>query len=164
MSQVQLGPQTVNTNGELPKPGSSAPEFVLTGTDMNDVHLSTYAGKNIVLNIFPSVDTNICATSIREFNKRASSLENTVILCISKDLPFAQKRFCGAEGLDRVISLSDFRGDFGKKYGVELVDGSFAGLLSRAVIVIDTKGNIKYTELVSQIGHEPNYEAAIQAL
>ena len=164
MSQTQLGPAVVNTIGELPKSGSSAPDALLTTTDMKDVHLNTYSGKSIVLNIFPSVDTGVCAASIREFNKRAASLHNTVVLCISKDLPFAQKRFCGAEVIDKVISLSDFRGDFGKKFGVELIDGGFAGLLARAVVVIDTTGKVKYTELVPQIGQEPNYDAAIKAL
>jgi len=164
MSQTQLGTVIVNTIGELPKPGTSAPDALLTAIDMKDVHLNTYSGKSIVLNIFPSVDTSVCATSIREFNKRAASLDNTVVLCISNDLPFAQKRFCGAEGIDKVISLSDFRGDFGKKFGVELIDGGFAGLLARAVVVIDPTGKVKYTELVPKIGQEPNYDAAINAL
>jgi thiol peroxidase len=132
---------------------------------MKDVSLKDFAGKNVVLNIFPSVDTGVCATSVREFNKRVASIDNTVILCISKDLPFAQKRFCGAEGIDKAITLSDFRSrGFGNAYGVELVDGGFAGLFARAVVVIDSNGKVKYTELVPQIGQEPNYEAALQAI
>ena len=164
MAQTYLGTTVDNTIGELSQAGSVASDSFLTATDMQDVHLNKYFGKNIVLNIFPSVDTSVCATSVREFNKRAASLDNTVVLCISKDLPFAQKRFCGAEGIDKVITLSDFRGDFGKKFGVELIDGGFAGLLARAVVVIDAAGKVKYTELVPKIGQEPNYDAAINAL
>jgi thiol peroxidase len=124
-----------------------------------------FAGKNIVLNIFPSVDTGICAASVREFNKRVASMQNTVVLCISKDLPFAQKRFCGAEGIDKVMTLSDYRSrGFGKSYGVELIDSGFVGLFARAVIVIDPSGKVKYTELVPQIGQEPNYDAAVKAI
>jgi thiol peroxidase len=163
--QTKLGPNTANLIGELPAVGSTAPAFTLTATDMSDKALSHYAGKTIVLNIFPSVDTGVCAASIREFNKRAASLSNTVILCVSRDLPFAQKRFCGAEGIDKVETLSDFRGrGFGKSYGVELTDSAFAGLFARAVIVIDANGKIKYTQLVPQIGEEPNYEDAIKAI
>lgn len=132
---------------------------------MKDVSYREYAGKNIVLNIFPSVDTGICSASVREFNKRAASMQNTVVLCISKDLPFAQKRFCGAEGIDKVITLSDYRSrGFGKSYGVELIDSGFVGLFARAVIVIDPSGKVKYTELVPQIGQEPNYDAAVKAI
>jgi thioredoxin-dependent peroxiredoxin len=163
--QTKLGPNPANTIGELPSAGTSAPEFVLTANDMKDISLKDFAGKNVVLNIFPSIDTNVCATSTREFNKRAASLNNTVILCIAKDLPFAMKRFCGAEGIDKAITLSDFRSrGFGKAYGVELTDSAFAGLFARAVVVIDTNGKIKYTELVPQIGEEPNYEAALKAI
>ena len=132
---------------------------------MKDVTLKDFAGKNVVLNIFPSVDTSTCATSVREFNKRVAAIDNTVVLCISKDLPFAQKRFCGAEGIDRAVTLSDFRNrGFGKSYGVELTSSSFAGLFARAVVVIDASGKVKYTELVPQIGEEPNYEAALKAI
>ena len=132
---------------------------------MKDVSLKDFTGKNVVLNIFPSVDTNTCATSVREFNKRVAAVDNTVVLCISKDLPFAQKRFCGAEGIDRALTLSDFRNrGFGKTYGVELTSSSFAGLFARAVVVIDATGKVKYTELVPQIGEEPNYEAALNAI
>ncbi len=165
MALTKLGPNDAHTIGDLPSIGSAAPSFVLSGNDMKDVSLSEFAGKKIVLNIFPSVDTGVCAASVREFNKRAASLDNTVVLCISKDLPFAQKRFCGAEGIDRAITLSDFRGKgFGTAYGVELVDGGFAGLLARAVVVIDVAGKVKYTELVPQIGQEPNYDAALKAI
>ena len=165
MAQTKLGPNPANTIGDLPSVNSSATAFVLTGNDMKDVTLQDFAGKNVVLNIFPSVDTGVCATSVREFNKRVASLDNTVILCISKDLPFAQKRFCGAEGIDKAITLSDFRSrGFGKSYGVELTDSGFAGLFARSVIVIDLSGKVKYTELVPQIGDEPNYEAALKAI
>ena len=165
MAQTKLGPNLANTIADLPSLNSSAPAFVLTGNDMKDVSLSDFAGKNVVLNIFPSIDTNVCATSVREFNKRVASLDNTVILCIAKDLPFAMKRFCGAEGIDKAITLSDFRSrGFGKNYGVELTDSGFAGLFARAVIVLNPTGKVKHAELVPQIGEEPNYEAALKAL
>jgi thioredoxin-dependent peroxiredoxin len=165
MALTKLGPQDANTIGSLPAVGSSAPDFTLTSNDMKDVSLREFAGKNIVLNIFPSVDTGICAASVREFNKRVASMQNTVVLCISKDLPFAQKRFCGAEGIDKVMTLSDYRSrGFGKSYGVELIDSGFVGLFARAVIVIDPSGKVKYTELVPQIGQEPNYDAAVKAI
>jgi thiol peroxidase len=165
MAQTKLGPNPANTVGELPAPHSAAPAFMLTSTGMKDVSLQDFAGKNVVLNIFPSVDTGVCAASVREFNKRVAATDNTVVLCISKDLPFAQKRFCGAEGIDKAITLSDFRNrGFGKSYGVELLDGGFAGLFARAVVVIDPTGKVKYTELVPQIGEEPNYEAALKAI
>lgn len=165
MAQTKLGPNPANTLGELPIAGTKAPDFTLTGNDMKDISLKDFAGKNVVLNIFPSVDTGVCATSVREFNKRVASLDNTVVLCISKDLPFAQKRFCGAEGIDKAITLSDFRGrGFGKAYGVELIDSGFAGLFARSVVVIDSTGKVKYNQLVPQIGEEPNYEAALQAI
>ena len=165
MAQTKLGSNPANTIGDLPSVNSSATAFVLTNNDMKDVSLQDFAGKNVVLNIFPSVDTGVCAASVREFNKRVASLDNTVILCISKDLPFAQKRFCGAEGIDKAITLSDFRSrGFGKSYGVELTDSGFAGLFARAVIVIDPRGKVKYLELVPQIGDEPNYEAALKAI
>ena len=165
MALTKLGPNDANTIGNLPAIGSAAPDFKLTANDLSDVSFSENAGKNVVLNIFPSVDTGVCSTSVREFNKRVAGLDNTVILCISKDLPFAQKRFCGAEGIDKAVTLSDFKGrGFGKAYGVELVDSGFAGLFARAVVVIDTNGTVKYTQLVPQIGEEPNYEAALKAI
>ncbi|MDZ7650879.1 MAG: thiol peroxidase [Cytophagales bacterium] len=165
MALTKLGPQDANTIGNLPAIGSSAPDFTLTTNDMKDVSYREFVGKNIVLNIFPSVDTGICSASVREFNKRVASMENTVVLCISKDLPFAQKRFCGAEGIDKALTLSDYRNrGFGKSYGVELIDSGFVGLFARAVVVIDPAGKVKYTELVPQIGQEPNYDAAVKAI
>jgi len=165
MAQTKLGDTTVNTSGELPAVGSMAPSFVLTGNDMKDVRSEIFAGKNIVLNIFPSIETKVCSTSVREFNKRIASSPNAVVLCISKDLPFAMKRFCGAEGIDKAITLSDFRNlGFGKNYGVDLADGGFTGLFARAVVVIDPSGKVKYTELVPVIGQEPDYDSALKTL
>jgi len=164
-SQTKLGHNTANLVGSLPAVGSVAPAFTLTANDMSDKSLQDFAGENIILNIFPSVDTSTCATSTRKFNQYLATLENTVVLCISKDLPFAQKRFCGTEGIDKAITLSDFRGlGFGKAYGVELTDSSFAGLFARAIVVIDPSGKVKYTELVPKIGEEPNYDAALKAV
>jgi thiol peroxidase len=165
MAQTKLGENVVNTIGNLPAAGSAAPPFTLTGNDMKDITLNQFAGKNVVLNIFPSIDTGVCATSVREFNKRAASLTDTAVLCVSKDLPFAMKRFCGAEGISNVLTATDFRNrGFSKDYGVELIDGNFAGLCARAVVVIDKQGKIKYTELVPAIGQEPNYDSALAAL
>jgi len=164
-AQTKLGPNIANLIGTLPAIGTVAPAFILTANDMSDKSLSDFAGKKIILNIFPSVDTKVCAISIRTFNQQLTILENTVVLCISKDLPFAQKRFCGTEGIEKAITLSDFRSrGFGKTYGVELTDSSFEGLFARAIVVIDTSGKVKYTELVPQIGEEPNYEAALKAI
>jgi thiol peroxidase len=163
MAQTKLGENTVNTIGNLPAIGAPAPDFRLTGIDLKEVDLKNFEGKNIILNIFPSIDTGVCAISVREFNKRAASAANTVVLCISKDLPFAFKRFCAAEGIDKVIPLSDFRNKgFSKSYGVELIDGNFMGLDARAIVVIDVHGKIKYTQLVPAIGQEPDYEAALK--
>lgn len=165
MAQTKLGDNTVNTSGNLPEKGSKAPDFTLTGNDLKDITLSQFAGKKVVLNIFPSIDTGVCAASVREFNKRASDLNNAVVLCISKDLPFAMKRFCGAEGINNVITASDFRNrGFAKAYGVEMVDGALAGLLARAVVVVDEQGTVTYTQLVPAIGQEPDYDAALAAL
>jgi thioredoxin-dependent peroxiredoxin len=165
MALTKLGPVDANTIGSLPAVGSPAPEFILSGNDMKDVHSNEFVGKKIILNIFPSIDTSTCATSVREFNKRVAALDNTMILCISKDLPFAQKRFCGTEGIDKAITLSDFRSrGFGKTYGVELLDSNFAGLFARAVVVIGADGKVKHTELVPKIGQEPNYDAALSAI
>jgi thiol peroxidase len=165
MAQTKLGENIVNTSGNLPPIGSVAPNFTLTDNDRKDVSFKNFADKNVVLNIFPSIDTGVCATSVREFNKRAAALNNTVVLCISKDLPFAMKRFCGAEGIDKVITLSDFRNrGFSKSYGMELVDSSMAGLFARSVVVIGADGKVKYTELVPAIGQEPNYDAALKAI
>jgi thiol peroxidase len=165
MALTKLGSADANTIGNLPQIGSIAPDFVLSGNDMKDVSSKRFDGKKIILNIFPSVDTSTCATSVREFNKRVAALDNTMVLCISMDLPFAQKRFCGAEGIDKAITLSDFRSrGFGKAYGVELLDSNFAGLFARAVVVIGTDCKVKHTELVPKIGQEPNYDAALNAI
>lgn len=165
MSTVTLGGNPVNTSGDLPATGSTAPTFSLTKTDLSDVTNADLVGKRVVLNIFPSVDTPTCATSVRTFNQRAAEVPNTVVLCVSADLPFAQKRFCGSEGLDNVTPVSSFRhGEFGSDYGVSLVDGPLKGLLARAVVVLDETGKVVHQELVSEIAHEPNYDAALAAL
>lgn len=165
MTQITLKGSPINTIGNLPKVGSKAPEFTLVKDDLSVKTISDYKGKKLVLNIFPSLDTGTCAASVRRFNAEASGLENTVVLCISKDLPFAQARFCGAEGLHDVHNLSDFRtGQLGKDYGVEIIDGPLAGLESRAVVIIDEKGTITYTQQVGEIVDEPDYELAIAAL
>ena len=164
MATVTLKGNTLNTIGNLPQNQSKAENIKLVKTDLSTLNLTDYLGKKVVLNIFPSVDTGVCAQSVRQFNKDLSSLENTVVICISKDLPFAQNRFCAAEGLDNVIMASDFRTDFGTTYGVEMTDGPLKGLLARAVVVLNEEGTIVYSELVPEITIEPNYEAAIQAI
>ncbi|WP_396145644.1 thiol peroxidase [Flavobacterium sp.] len=165
MASITLGGNPINTSGTLPNIGTNAPDFKLVKTDLSLASLADFQGSRLVLNIFPSIDTGTCATSVRTFNAKASSLENTKVLCISRDLPFAQKRFCGAEGLENVINLSDFNtGCFGKDYGLEITDSVLAGLHSRVVIVLDENGTILHTEQVSEIANEPNYEAAITAL
>ncbi len=165
MASITLGGNPIHTNGELPAVGSKATDFNLIKTDLGTATLADFAGSKVVLNIFPSIDTGTCATSVRTFNEKASSLSNTKVLCISRDLPFAQKRFCGAEGLENVINLSDFKdGSFGKNYGLEIVDGPLAGLHSRVVIVLDENGTILHTEQVNEIADEPNYEAALAVL
>ncbi|MBB4804235.1 thiol peroxidase [Flavobacterium nitrogenifigens] len=165
MASITLGGNPVHTSGELPAVGTQLADFALVQNDLSVASLSTFAGKKLVLNIFPSVDTGTCATSVRTFNASASGLENTVVLCISRDLPFAQKRFCGAEGLENVVNLSDFQeGAFGKANGLEIVDGPLKGLHSRAIIVVDANGKIVHTEQVAEIANEPNYEAALAAL
>ncbi|HTH58414.1 MAG TPA: thiol peroxidase [Cyclobacteriaceae bacterium] len=164
-SQTKLGAIDADLIGNLPAVGSMAPDFVLSANDLSDKHLKDFAGKTVVLNIFPSIDTGVCATSTRKFNQYASSLQSSVVICVAKDLPFAFKRFCGAEGIDRIVTLSDFRSrGFGKDYGVELTTSSFAGLFARAIVVIDPSGKVKYTELVPAIGQEPNYDAALKAI
>ena len=153
------------TYGELPAVGTKAPEFVLTGGDLSPVRLSDYKGKRVVLNIFPSIDTGVCAASVRRFNKEANELPNTVVLCVSMDLPFAASRFCAAEGLNNVITASAFRSpEFVKEYGVELIDGPLKGLLARAVVIIDGEGKVIYRQLVEQITDEPDYKAALSVL
>ena len=165
MASITLGGNPIKTSGELPKVGSKAPNFQLVKTDLSVTTLADFAGSKLVLNIFPSVDTGTCATSVRTFNVDASKLENTKVLCISRDLPFAHNRFCGAEGLENVIGLSDFKsGSFGKDYGLEITDGIFSGLHSRAVVVLDENGIVKYTEQVPEIADEPNYKSALAAL
>jgi thioredoxin-dependent peroxiredoxin len=165
MAQTKLGETVVHTSGELPTVGSQAPDFILSAPDLKDITLHQFAGKNVVLNIFPSIDTRVCAMSVREFNKRAASLNNTVVICISKDLPFAFRRFCGAEGIENVVSASDFKDKgFSKDYGVLLTDGGFQGLHARAIVVIDPQGQVKHTELVPVIGQEPNYDAALNSI
>ncbi|MBN2614548.1 MAG: thiol peroxidase [Bacteroidales bacterium] len=165
MAEITLKGNKIHTLGSLPAKGEEAPDFTLVKNDLSEAKLSDYKGKKVVLNIFPSLDTATCAASVRRFNTEASNLENTVVLCISKDLPFAQARFCGAEGLDNVITLSDFRtGEFGKKYQVELTDGPLAGLESRAVVIVDENGKVIYTQQVPEIVDEPDYESALTAL
>ncbi|MEO0506813.1 MAG: thiol peroxidase [Bacteroidota bacterium] len=165
MASITLGGNPANTIGELPQINTQAPDFNLTKSDLSQASLADYSGSKLVLNIFPSVDTGTCAKSVRQFNEEAAELENTKILCISRDLPFAQARFCGAEGIENVEMLSDFRtGGFGEKYGVTFGDSAFAGLLSRAIVVIDENGVVKHTEQVAETADEPNYKAALEAL
>jgi thioredoxin-dependent peroxiredoxin len=153
----------INTVGDLPAVGSPAPAFSLTGTDLGAVTNAQYSGKPVLLNIFPSVDTPVCATSVRTFNERAAAT-GVAVLCVSNDLPFAQKRFCGAEDIENVSTASGFRDSFGNDYGITIADGPFAGLLGRAVVVIGADGNVSYTELVPEIAQEPDYDAALAAL
>ncbi|GGA10065.1 thiol peroxidase [Dyella caseinilytica] len=165
MSQVTLKGNPINVEGHLPALGHQAPAFSLVAKDLSDATLASFNGKRKVLNIFPSVDTPTCATSVRKFNEKASQLDNTVVLCISADLPFAQARFCGAEGLDNVVTLSTMRGhDFLKHYGVAISSGPLAGLAARAVVVLDEHDKVVHTELVGEIAHEPNYDEALKSL
>lgn len=162
MAQITLRGNPINTVGELPSVGSSAPAFSLTGGDLGAVSSEQFRGKPVVLNIFPSVDTPVCATSVRTFNERAAGSGATVV-CVSKDLPFAFARFCGAEGIENVTTASAFRDSFGEDYGVTIADGPMAGLLARAIVVVGADGNVTYTELVPEIGQEPDYDAALAA-
>jgi thiol peroxidase len=165
MAKITLKGDTVNTVGELPDKGSVAPDFTAVNTSMEEVSLSDYKGKKVVLNIFPSVDTGVCATSVRTFNKEAQKLENTVVLDLSMDLPFAHNRFNEEEGIKTVQSLSLFRNpDFGDKYGVKIADGGMKGLMSRAVVVIDEEGKVIYTQQVPEITEEPDYQKALEVL
>ncbi|WP_452220864.1 thiol peroxidase [Lacinutrix salivirga] len=165
MAKITLGGTPVETIGNLPKIGDKAPDFTLTVSDLSTQKLSDFEGHKVVLNIFPSVDTGTCATSVRAFNKEAAEMENTKVLCVSRDLPFAQARFCGAEGIENVMMLSDFKnGQFGKDYGLEFKTGPFAGLHSRCVVVLDENGIVKYTEQVQEVADEPNYKASLYAL
>ncbi|VDG77091.1 thiol peroxidase [Actinobaculum suis] len=164
MAKIQLEGVPVETAGDLPAVGTKAPAFTVVNADLEDVRLADFAGQRVVLNIFPSLDTGICATSVRTFNKLAEQFANTAVICVSMDLPFALGRFCGAEGIQNVVTASAFRSDFGETYGVRMVDGALAGLLSRSVVIVDTDGTVIYTEQVPEIKTEPNYEAAAQAL
>ncbi|NGM60651.1 thiol peroxidase [Sphingobacterium sp. SGG-5] len=165
MSQVKFKGNTVNTAGDLPSIGTKAPDFSLTAGDLSQKSLADFKGKKVVLSIFPSIDTGTCAASVRAFNEKAAQFENTVVLCISRDLPFAQERFCAAEGLDNVITLSEYKNsNFSDAYNVKFVDGPLEGLLSRSVIVLDETGEVIYTEQVAETTNEPNYDAAIAAL
>ncbi len=154
----------VQTVGDLPAVGSAAPDFTVAGRDLSDVTKEQFAGKRVVLNIFPSLDTGVCAASVREFNKRVTRLDNAEVLCISADLPFAAERFCVAEGVKNVYTGSVFKSDFGKDYGVEMTDGPLVGLLARSVIVLDADGTVLYSEVVPEIKQEPDYDAAEAAL
>jgi thiol peroxidase len=165
MAQVTLKGNPIHTSGELPQVGDTAPSYTLVRTDLSEVSAKDLVGQRVVLNIFPSLDTPTCAASVRKFNARANEKPNTTILCVSADLPFAQKRFCGAEGLDNVVPASTFRNaDFGQAYGVALVDGPLKGLLARAVVVVDGAGKVVHTELVPEIAQEPDYNAALAVL
>jgi thiol peroxidase len=164
MAQITLKGKPIHTIGTLPAVGSKAPDFKLTKTDLSDVSLKDFAGKRVVLNIFPSIDTGVCATSVRRFNQEAANLPNTVVLGVSRDLPFAHGRFCGAEGIKNVVTTSDLReGSFGKAYGVQIVDGPLAGLLSRSIVVLNEQGVVTYTEQVPEIAQEPDYAKALAA-
>jgi len=164
MAEVTLRGNPVHTVGDLPAVGSPAPAFNLTGSNLADVGSGDYTGRPVVLNIFPSIDTPTCATSVRTFNERAGEREGVTVLCVSNDLPFAQGRFCGAEGIENVSTASAFRSSFGADYGVTITDGPLAGLLARSVVVIDADGNVAYTELVGEIAEEPDYDSALAAL
>ena len=165
MATISLKGNEIHTSGKLPEIGSLAKDFTLIGTDLSVKTLSDFNGKNLVLNIFPSIDTGTCAASVRNFNKTAADLANTSVLCISRDLPFAQGRFCGAEGIENVVMLSDFNtGQFGKDYGLEITDGPLAGLNSRCIVVVNTEGKVIYTEQVAEIIEEPNYDLALASL
>ncbi|WP_085441659.1 thiol peroxidase [Magnetofaba australis] len=165
MAQITLKGNPINTSGELPSVGSAAPEFSLTKSDLSDVSLKDFAGKKVVLNIFPSIDTAVCAASVRHFNADVDKMDGAVVLCISMDLPFAHSRFCGAEGLESVTSCSEMhKRGFAEDYGVRIVDGPLAGLMARAVVIVDESGKVIYTQQVPEIVEEPDYEAALKAL
>lgn len=165
MAQITLKGNPIHTSGELPKVGTAAPTFNLVKTDLGEATLKDYAGRRVVLNIFPSLDTPTCATSVRKFNALASGKADTTVLCVSADLPFAAKRFCSTEGLENVVPASCFRStDFGAAYGVALVDGPLKGLLARAIVVVDGRGQVLHTQLVPEIAEEPDYEAALSVL
>lgn len=165
MATVTLKGNPIHTSGELPAVGSAAPNFTLVNSDLKDVTLDDFKGKKKILNIVPSLDTGVCATSARKFNEKAASLDDTVVLVISADLPFAQKRFCSTEGLQNVIPLSLMRGrGFAKEYGVLITDGPLEGICARAVVVLDEQNRVRHTQLVKEIGEEPDYDAALRVL
>jgi len=165
MTTITLKGNPVYTAGRLPSPGKTAPDFTLVKQDLTEMRLSELRGKRVVMNIFPSIETSVCATALRKFNEKAAGLNNTVVLAISKDLPLALKRFCAGEGITNVIPLSAFRdASFGRKYGVEILNGDFQGLFARSVVVLNENGKVIYTEQVPEIGQEPNYEAALDVL
>jgi len=165
MAHIKLGGNEIETIGTLPQVGETAPDFDLTAEDLTSKKLSDFKGSRLVMNIFPSIDTNVCATSVRKFNEKATGLKNTKVLCISKDLPFAQKRFVSDEEIDNVTNLSDFRdGNFGKNYGVQMTSGALKGLHSRAVVVLDENGKVMYSQQVPDIGEEPDYLSALKPL
>ncbi|MDP3462512.1 MAG: thiol peroxidase [Bacteroidales bacterium] len=165
MATIHLKGNSIETAGSLPKAGTHAPDFTLVKSDLSELTLDALKGKRVVLNIFPSLDTSVCATSVRRFNQLASGLDNTVVVCVSKDLPFAHSRFCSTEGLDKVVSASDFRnGSFGKDYGLTIESGPLRGLHSRAVVVLDEHGSVLYSEQVPEIVQEPDYDNALKAL
>ncbi|MDE6301553.1 MAG: thiol peroxidase [Muribaculaceae bacterium] len=165
METVFFNGQEVHTYGKVPEVGAKAPEFNLAGRDLSNITLADYAGKRVVLNVFPSLDTPVCAASVRKFNKETSDMDNVVVLCVSMDLPFAMQRFCTLEGLENVVPASAFRSpEFGKNYGLQITDGPLAGLLARCVLIIDENGKVAYRDLVSEITHEPDYEAAKKVL
>lgn len=164
MTQTHLQGNPVNLCGSLPEVGSAAPAFTTVKDDLSEVSLADFAGKTVLLNIFPSVDTDVCAASVRRFNTEAAGHEDTVVVCVSQDLPFALSRFCAAEGISKVVTTSAFRSSFGKDYGVELADSPMAGLLARSIVIIDPHGKVKYTQLVDEITHDPDFDAALQAL
>jgi thiol peroxidase len=164
MAQTALGGNPVNTIGDLPSVGSATPAFTVTKADLSDITPADLAGQRVVINIFPSLDTATCATTVRKFNELASGLDNTTVLCVSADLPFAQARFCGAEGLSNVTTGSTFRSDFGTAYGVQMIDGKLAGLMARSVVVLDENGTVVHSQLVPEVAQEPDYDAAVASL
>ncbi len=164
MAETKFQGNPVTTNGELPAKGAVAPEFTVVGIDLSDITAKTFEGKKVVLNIFPSVDTGVCAQSVRTFNQKAAGLDNTVVLCVSKDLPFALDRFCAAEGIENVVSASAFRSTFGEDFGVLQTSGPLEGLLARAVVALDEQGKVVYTQLVPEITEEPDYNEALTAI
>jgi len=163
MAQITFKGSPIRTSGALPAVGAPAPAFTLTGADLTDITVASFAGRRLILNIFPSIDTGVCATSVRRFNAEAAKLANTAVLCVSMDLPFALGRFCGAEGITGVSTASAFRSTFGKDYGVTILDPPLRALLARAIVIIDAKGTVRYTELVPEIAQEPNYAKALAA-